>query len=77
LVATDHPIVNGTFSNQLVSTAASLSQTSLEQLLIQIRNAVDNNGKRIRLDAEEDRRWSRAASSRRKCCSSRPACRHR
>ena len=48
LVATDHPIVNGTFSNQL-TTAANLSQTSLEQLLIQIRNAVDNNGKRIRL----------------------------
>ncbi|MEN9936049.1 MAG: hypothetical protein RLZZ387_2628 [Chloroflexota bacterium] len=48
LVATDHPIANGTFSNEL-STAANLSQTSLEQLLIQIRNAVDNNGKRIRL----------------------------
>ena len=48
LVATDHPIINGTFSNQL-ATAAALSQTSLEQLLIQIRNAVDNNGKRIRL----------------------------
>ena len=48
LVATNHPIVNGTFSNQL-STAAALSQTSLEQILIQIRNAVDNNGKRIRL----------------------------
>ena len=48
LVATDHPIVNGVFSNQL-SSAAALSQTSLEQMLIQIRNAVDNNGKRIRL----------------------------
>jgi len=48
LTATNHPIVSGTFSNQL-STAAALSQTSLEQLLIQIRNAVDNNGKRIRL----------------------------
>lgn len=48
LVATDHPIANGTFSNKL-STAANLSQTSLEQLLVQIRNAVDNNGKRIRL----------------------------
>ena len=48
LIATNHPIVNGTFSNQL-TTAAALSQTSLEQLLIQIRNAVDNNGKRIRL----------------------------
>jgi len=48
LTSTSHPIVSGTFSNQL-STAAALSQTSLEQLLIQIRNAVDNNGKRIRL----------------------------
>jgi len=48
LVNAAHPIVNGTFSNQL-NTAAALSQTSLEQLLIQIRNAVDNNGKRIRL----------------------------
>jgi hypothetical protein len=48
LVNGSHPIVNGTFSNQL-STAAALSQTSLEQMLIQIRNAVDNNGKRIRL----------------------------
>ena len=43
-----HPIANGTFSN-LLTTAAALSQTSLEQQLIQIRNAVDNNGKRIRL----------------------------
>lgn len=48
LVNTAHPISGGTFSNQL-TTAANLSQTSLEQLLIQIRNAVDNNGKRIRL----------------------------
>ncbi len=48
LVSNSHPIVNGTFSNQL-TTPAALSQTSLEQLLIQIRNAVDNNGKRIRL----------------------------
>jgi len=49
LVSTSHPIINGTFSNQL-ATAAALSQTSLEQILIQIRNAVDNNGKRIRLN---------------------------
>lgn len=48
LVSTAHPISNGTFSNRL-ATDAALSQTSLEQLLIQIRNAVDNNGKRIRL----------------------------
>jgi hypothetical protein len=48
LISTAHPIVNGNVSNQL-STAAVLSQTSLEQMLIQIRQAVDNNGKRIRL----------------------------
>lgn len=48
LISTAHPIVNGTFSNQL-ATAAVLSQTSLEQMLIQVRQAVDNNGKRIRL----------------------------
>lgn len=52
LVDTAHPISGGTFSNQL-SSAAALSQTSLEQLLIQIRNAVDNNGKRIRLNPEK------------------------
>lgn len=48
LISTTHPIVNGTFSNQL-ATAANLSQTSLEQMLIQVRQAVDNNGKKIRL----------------------------
>ena len=52
LVNTAHPIANGTFSNQL-STAAALSQTSLEQMLIQIRQAVDNNGKKIRLNPEK------------------------
>ena len=53
----NHPIApggttNGTFSN-LLTTAAALSQTSLEQMLIQIRNAVDNNGKRIRLTPKQ------------------------
>lgn len=44
-----HPIVGGqTFSN-LLSTASALSQTSVEQLLIQIASAVDNNGKKIGL----------------------------
>lgn len=53
LVNSAHPIANGgSFSNQL-STAAALSQTSLEQILIQIRNAVDNNGKRIRLEPKK------------------------
>ena len=48
LNSNSHPIVNGTVSN-LLTTAANLSQTSLEQMLIQIRQAVDNNGKKIRL----------------------------
>lgn len=52
LVNANHPIAAGTFSNQL-TTPANLSQTSLEQMLIQIRNAVDNNGKRIRLNPEK------------------------
>jgi hypothetical protein len=43
-----HPIANGSFSN-LLTTAAALSQTSAEQMLIQIRGAVDNNGKKIRV----------------------------
>lgn len=48
LNSASHPIVTGTFSN-LLTTAAVLSQTSLEQMLIQVRQAVDNNGKKIRL----------------------------
>jgi hypothetical protein len=52
LVNSAHPIAAGSFSNQL-NTPAALSQTSLEQILIQIRNAVDNNGKRIRLNPEK------------------------
>ena len=53
LINTAHPVANGlTYSNQL-TTPAALSQTSVEQMLIQIRSAVDNNGKRIRLKAEQ------------------------
>jgi len=48
LNSTAHPIQSGSFSNVL-STASALSQTSVEQLLVQIRQAVDNNGKRIQL----------------------------
>jgi len=48
LNSTAHPIVSGSVSN-LLSTSANLSQTSLEQMLIQIRQAVDNNNKKIRL----------------------------
>jgi hypothetical protein len=52
LCATDHPIIGGTFSNEL-STAAALSQTSLEQMIIDIGGAVDNNGKKIRLTPDK------------------------
>jgi hypothetical protein len=48
LISASHPLVSGTASN-LLTTAANLSQTSLEQMLIQVRQAVDNNGKKIRL----------------------------
>jgi len=52
LNSTSHPIVGNVFSNQL-TTPAALSQTSLEQMLIQIRKAVDNNGKKIRLQPKK------------------------
>jgi hypothetical protein len=52
LVNSAHPINGSTFSNVL-STAANLSHTSLEQMLVQIANAVDNSGKKIRLSAKK------------------------
>jgi hypothetical protein len=51
LCVTTHPVYNGTQSN-LLNVSAALSQTSLEQMLIQIRKAKDNNGKNIRLNAK-------------------------
>jgi hypothetical protein len=52
LISASHPIAaqsgnSNVYSNLL--TAAALSQTSLEQALIQIRNAVNDSGNRIRL----------------------------
>ena len=52
LNVTTHPLASGTFSN-LLTTAANLSQTSVEQMMIQIRQAVDNNGKKIRLEPKK------------------------
>lgn len=53
LVNTAHPGANGyTYSNQL-ATAAALSQTSLEQILIQIKQATDDTGKKINLTPEK------------------------
>ena len=48
LIATDHPTLNGTQSNEL-TVAADLSEASLEDLLIQIMNATDSRGLRIKL----------------------------
>lgn len=52
LNSASHPIVGGVFSN-LLATPAALSQTSLEQMLIQIRGAVDNNGKKVRVSPKK------------------------
>lgn len=50
LLATDHPLaLGGSFSNKL-ATPANLSEAAIEQLLIQIMNAVDGRGKRIALN---------------------------
>ena len=53
LINTAHPISQGRSYSNALTTAAAMSQTSVEQMLIQIRSAVDNNGKRIRLKAEQ------------------------
>jgi hypothetical protein len=48
LLATDHPTQAGTFSNEL-ATAADLSETALEDLCIQIMNAVNDRGLKVSL----------------------------
>lgn len=48
MLATDHPTLDGTQSNEL-SIAADLSEASMEDLLIQIMNATDSRGLRINL----------------------------
>lgn len=51
LLSTSHPLaIGGTWSNKL-STAANLSEAAVEQLLIQIMNAVDGRNKRMALSA--------------------------
>ena len=53
LCATDHPLANGgTFRNEL-STAADLSETSLEQSLIDIAAFVDERGLKIALQGRK------------------------
>lgn len=48
LLATDHPIQGGTFSNEL-ATPADLSEASLEDICVQIMNAVNDRGLKISL----------------------------
>jgi hypothetical protein len=43
MIATDHPTANGTQSNEL-ATAADLSQSAIEDLLIMLRRATDTRG---------------------------------
>jgi hypothetical protein len=44
-----HPIANGSVFSNILPTSSAMSQTSVEQMLVQIRQAIDNNGKKIRL----------------------------
>lgn len=48
LIATDHPVVGGTFSNH-IATAADLSEAAIEDLLIQIMQASNSRGLKISL----------------------------
>lgn len=52
LIASDHPTVNGTQSNTL-SVAADLSESSLEDMMINLMNATDSTGLRIALQAKK------------------------
>lgn len=53
LVNNTHVGLNGFTYSNLLSTAGALSQTTLEQMLIQIRKAKDFNGKPISLKAKD------------------------
>lgn len=52
LLATDHPSLAGIQSNEL-AVAADLSEASLEDLLIMIRQATDSRGLRIQLEGQK------------------------
>ena len=52
LASASHPLVSGTQSN-LLTTAAAMSQTSVEQMIVQIRKAVDARGKKIRVEGQK------------------------
>jgi len=53
LLATDHPLGGGGIASNKLSTAADLSETSLESLLIQISTAVDDRSIPIALTGQK------------------------
>lgn len=64
LCSASHPIVGGTASN-LLTTAAALSETSVESMLTQIRKAIDNDRKFVRITPRKlivspDNEWQAA-----------------
>lgn len=52
LLADNHPTSNGTQSNEL-AVSADLSEASLEDILIQVRQAKDSRGLRIQLEGQK------------------------
>ena len=52
LINAAHPSAQGGSYSNVLGTPAALSQTSVEQLLIQVSTAVDDTGRRIQLDPE-------------------------
>lgn len=53
LLSVSHPLaIGGIFSNKL-ATAANVSEAAIEQLMIQIMNAVDGRNKRVNLQATQ------------------------
>ena len=52
LLETDHPTIAGTFSNEL-ATSADLSETSLEQAMIDIAKMTDERGLKIAAKGNE------------------------
>jgi len=52
LLATDHPLTGGSTGSNMLATPADLSESAIEDLLIQIRKSVDDRGIPIALKAK-------------------------
>jgi len=53
LLATDHPLMGGGTAANMLATAADLSESSLEELLIMIRKAKDDRGLPVMIKAQQ------------------------